>query len=160
MPEKKKTDNEKLNPQIANATIGVRNLRTITIYPLSMADQLRTTDLISQALQQFVLKGDLQDIAFVSFVVELIKENLAKILEMTTDEEGDKLLQDMTNVQAMELAEMIWDMNYGSIAKNVKGLAEKVKSLFPSARQLPQSLNTTDSTDSKISSESPSEKVA
>ena len=42
---------DRLNPQVAEVEIGVRNLRKITIYPLSIADQLSTTDLVSEAIR-------------------------------------------------------------------------------------------------------------
>ena len=146
MPEKDESRMEKLNPQVMELEIGVRNLRNITIYPLSMADQLKTTDLITQALQGFVDKGDMKDEVFVGFAIELIKSNLGKILSMATDEEGGKLLEDLTNLQGMELVEMIFDMNYASIEGNVKSLAGKVKKLFPSARLSQPSLSDTQAT--------------
>lgn len=141
MPENDKMGEtlDTLNPQSVGVEVGVRSLRTITLYPLSMADQLKTTDLIAKALEGFVGRGDMGDMAFVSFCLELIKENLAKILGMVTDEDGEKLLQELTNPQGMQIVEHIFDMNYGSIAKNVQSLAEKTKKLFPSARRSQQS---------------------
>ena len=46
-------ENAQINPQITDVTIGVRSLRSLTIYPLSMSDQLKTTDLIKQAVAGF-----------------------------------------------------------------------------------------------------------
>jgi hypothetical protein len=129
---------EALNPQAVDAIIGVRSLRKITIYPLSMSDQLRTTDLIAKIMEGFATRTDLEDVAFVAYIVEIIKENLAEILGMVTELDGKDLLKDLTNKQGVEIAEHVFDMNYGSIAKNVRSLAEKVKNLFQSARQSQQ----------------------
>ena len=52
MPEKKKDKSVKVqdvNPQVKSIKLGVRTLRKITIYPLSVADQLELTDMITEA---------------------------------------------------------------------------------------------------------------
>lgn len=143
MPEKEKVmeEFESLNPQAVVVGIGVRSLRNITIYPLSLADQLKMTDLIAKALEGVVERESLGEVAMVSFVLEVIKENVGKILSMATDEKEEDLLAELTNPQLVVIVEHIFDMNYASIAKNVKSLAEKAKSLFPSARQSQQSSN-------------------
>jgi hypothetical protein len=137
MPEKDspETTFEKINPQTMELEVGIRSLRNITIYPLSMADQLRATDLIAQAMQGFVQKEGMEDTEFIAFAMELIKANLAKIIGMAVDEDGEKLLEELSNPQGMALVEAIFEMNYASISGNVQSLAEKVKKLFPSARQ-------------------------
>ena len=161
MPEKKLVDrNAELNPQIAETSVGVRSLRTIKIYPLAMADQLELTDILTVGLQEFVQAGDTEDVAFVGAIIQLIKDNLAKIIEMVSDEKGEELLKDLTNPQAMDIAELIFDMNFGSLGKNVESLAGKVKVLFQSARQSPVSSKSTEDTDSKTSSENPTETEA
>ena len=38
-----------LNPQIVDVEIGIRSLRKITLYPLSVTDQLKMSDLITKA---------------------------------------------------------------------------------------------------------------
>ena len=161
MPEKKLVDrNAELNPQITDIKVGIRDLRTIKIYPLSMADQLSLTDILTIGMQEFVERGDVEDIAFVGTVIQLIKDNLARIIEMVSDEKGEDTLKDLSNPQAMELAELIFDMNFGSLGKNVQSLAEKARKLFLSARQSQPSLKSTEDIDSKISSESPTETEA
>lgn len=146
MPEN--TETQKLNPQITETEIGVRSLRTITIYPLSIPDQLKMTDLITESLNVFFnKKEDQTDIAFVTFLVGIVKKHIVWILAMATDEKGEDLLKDMTNAQAARIAEIIYDVNYGVIAKNFKGLFDKIKNLFPSERLLPLSASDTPDTD-------------
>jgi hypothetical protein len=152
----------KLNPQITDTEIGVRELRKITIYPLSMADQLKMTDLITEALQKFFESSSSfeeteTDIEFVNFIVGLIRENLGEILGLATDEVGADLLKDLTNVQASEIAEIIFTVNYETVIKNCQSLIGKVKELFPSMRQSVQSVSDTD-IGLEIFTENPSEK--
>lgn len=162
MPEKRLIEKRnKLNPQIMEIEIGVRDLRKINIYPLSMADQLSTTDLITQTLQQFFKEeqDSATDMEFVAFTVNVIKENMGRLLSMATDEDGEKLLSQMTNLQASQVAEILYDVNFGSVVKNVQGLITKIKGILPSMRPLPQSAKDTD-TESEISTEKATEKAA
>jgi len=161
MPESTDT---KLNPQVAEIEIGIRNLRTIKVYPLSVGGQLSMTDLVTKGLQGFFeAQGDFvtteQDVAFVAFLTTLINENLGKIIEMVTDEKG-AVLDEMTNVQAAAFAEIIFDMNYGEVLKNAQSLAEKVKALFPSTRPSLLSSEIMEDIGLKTSSKRPSRKVA
>lgn len=161
MPENKtaNADDKRINPQVTETDIGVRNLRKITIYPLSMADQLKMTDLITEALNAFFQKEDQEDIVFVAFMIDLIKKNISVILKMVTDvRDTDKLLSNITNYQASEMAKIIYEVNYESAAKNLKSLFEKIKNIFPSERLLQPSVNPIPNTDLKTSIEKPGEK--
>jgi hypothetical protein len=135
---------KKLNPRITDVIVGIRDLRTIRIYPLSVADQTETTNIITDALQEF-FSQKLDDTETVGFVIKLIKENLARVITLATCDEvkGEDLLKDLDNFQATEIAKVIYEVNYEAPGKNVKSLFEKVKSLFQSERPLPQSVDTT-----------------
>uniref|UniRef100_A0A6M3IX72 Uncharacterized protein n=1 Tax=viral metagenome TaxID=1070528 RepID=A0A6M3IX72_9ZZZZ len=152
MPE---NEERKLNPQIVDVEIGIRSLRKITIYPLSMADQLKLTDVIVQAAMASVNGG--QDMAVPTFILQMLQENVAKILSMVTDED-EKLMSDISNLQAVAIADVLFEVNYGAVAKNFKSLSEKLKAMFQPERPLPQSVNGTD-TGLKTSTESPTEKA-
>lgn len=159
MPEKVTID-KRINPQVKDAEIGVRGLRDIKIYPLSMSDQFKMTDLITQAISGFFAAQEAAtDVAFVAFVVNLIKDNFTKILNMVTDESGEKLIEDLTNNQAAIIVEIIYDENFGSVVKNSESLIGKIKNLFPSMGQSPQSAKPMGGTGSKISSKKPIKKV-
>ena len=147
MPEQ-----EKLNPQITDVEIGIRNLRRITIYPLSMGDQLKLTDLIIKAITDQVGDGASADLS-VAFIVKVIHENIGKILTMVSDEK-ETVLDELSNSQAIEIAEILFDVNYGSVSKNFKSLSEKLMGLFQPERPLPLSVNDTD-TGLTTSTESP-----
>lgn len=133
MPEKRK-----LNPQIASLEIGIRNLRTIKIYPLSFGDQLEMTDLITETIQKFIeARGDkLQEdnVEFVQFIIDLLRKNLSKIIRLISDEE-DTLLKEITNVQVVDMVNIIYEMNYEESIKNAQSLFEKIKPMFQSTGQ-------------------------
>jgi len=148
MPE----EQERLNPQITDVEIGIRNLRKIKVYPLSMSDQLKLTDMVTKSATEQMAKGS-GDIAIVSFVLQLIQENLSKIITMVTDEKAD-VLEDMSNSQAVEFADVLFEVNYGAVVKNFKSLSKKLTGLFQSERPLPPSVSDT-ATDSKTSTVSP-----
>lgn len=135
-----------LNPQITDITIGIRNLRTIKIFPLSVADQLQATDLVTSALQTFMMnKEGMADLAFVAFLLEQVKTNASEILKMVldTDENAKEVLKEITNDQMMLIVQTIYKVNYEALSKNVKSLLEKNKKESLSERQSPQSVSST-----------------
>jgi hypothetical protein len=99
----------------------------------------------------------MEDIAFVGFLVELIKDNLDRLLKLVAAGESGDLLSDITNIQAVAIAEVIYDVNYGEAIKNAKSLIVKAKNLFQSVRPSQPSLSDTVATVLKTSSENPTE---
>jgi len=151
MPEK---ENARLNPQIVDVEIGIRELRKIKIYPLSMKDQLDLTNLIVEALNVQVNEKGSTDLS-IAFLVGLIRDNLEKVLKMATDEEN--IMSEISNVQAMEIAEKLFDVNFASVAKNFKSLSEKAMNMFQSERPSQPSVSDT-GTDSNTSTKEVTEK--
>jgi len=125
MPDK--TRQEKANPQVTETDIGVRTLRKIKIYPLSMGDQLKLTDLVSEAMQAFFgMQAEGSDDLtpeFIAFVTNLLKENIDRILEMITDEKPLLFKKDCTNTQLSEIIAIVYQENF-------EGPLKKVRSLF------------------------------
>lgn len=129
-----------LNPQIRTMEIGVRHLRQITIYPLSMSDQFKTTDLVSD----FVVKTleflesakneELQDIAAIPVIIKSVENNLVHILDFIVDKKDKIKLNDLTNLQFSELAVLVYEVNYEGALGKFQGLIQKVKDLIPSMR--------------------------
>jgi hypothetical protein len=151
----------RLNPQIKDVEIGIRNLRSIKIYPLSVSDQLTATNLVTSALQVFMTNKDVKnnDLLFVAFMLEQIRTNASEILKMVLDEteSPEAVLKEMSNEQMMVIVKAIYEVNYESLSKNVKSLLEKKKESV-SERQSQQSVKSMD-TNSMISSENPGEMV-
>ena len=150
------TDDQKLNPQIKTATIGIRSLREISIYPLSMADQLEVTDLVAAAIKGYVETGDQSELGVATFVAEAIKENVSLLLKKATDE-GEEVLAEITNLQATEIAEIIYEVNYESILGKVRSLVEKIQSQFQSPKSSPLPLDDMDSMTSPTSTDEATE---
>jgi len=150
MPEQ-----DKLNPQVADFEIGIRSLRKIKIYPLSLGSQIEMSEMISQAITKFFTEhGSDDDIAVVGFIVELVRDNLPKFIELTAlDEKPGTVMKELTNVQALELAELVYEMNFASVLKNSKSLFEKIGSLFLSGRPLPPSASDTDTPSPTVTEE-------
>ncbi len=151
----------RLNPQIKDVEIGIRNLRSIKIYPLSVSDQLTATNLVTSALQVFMTNKDVKnnDLLFVAFMLEQIRTNASEILKMVLDENEnpESVLKETSNEQMMVIVKAIYEVNYESLSKNVKSLLEKKKESV-SERQSQQSVKSMD-TNSTTSSESPGETV-
>lgn len=120
---------EILNPQITEISVGTRKLRKIKLYPLSMGDQLSMTQLIVSALQELQAKTFEDNFKFAEAIRSMLSTNLGKILGFVTDE-GDNLIPEITNIQAANIVEQIYLMNYEILEKKVKSLIERMKKAF------------------------------
>lgn len=168
-PEEKRENNDmqNLNPQITEVTIGIRSLRKIKLYPLSVGDQMKMTALMASTISGFLVTKEAKDeTAMVGFFVQIINENLARFVALAIGEkedgegkfpETDKMLEDTTNVQASEIAKVIYEVNYETSVKNFQSLFEQMKKLFPLERSLPESVKDT-ITDLETSLGEPSKK--
>jgi len=119
----------RLNPQVRQFPIGVKELREVTVYPLSMSDQLDLTDVIIGGMEQFGKTEDLKDEAVVENMLTLIRDNLAKILDLIIPEQN-VTLKELTNQQFTDLALLVYEVNYEGAVKNVQSLVKKVKAVF------------------------------
>jgi hypothetical protein len=150
MPEHKLT----LNPQIRTLEIGVRDLRTITIYPLSFRDQMKLKDLIFGGLTklssvfaeaQSAKDDDLSAIELIQeiavFAIEFIETNIDAFIKLVVlDEqhtEENDVLSDMTVNQVIHLAELVYEVNYDFLSKTIQKLLNKVNKPTPKAPTTP-----------------------
>jgi hypothetical protein len=134
-------------------------MREISIYPLSMADQLEVTDLVAAAIKGYVMEGDQSELGVATFVAEAIKENVSLLLKKATDE-GDEVLSEITNMQATDIAEIIYEVNYESILGKVRSLVEKIQSQFQSPKLSPSPSEDTDNMTSPTSTDEATETEA
>ncbi len=156
-PEK---ENTTMNPQIVrNFKVGTRDLRSLTIYPLSMGDQMELEQIITKLLTGWFKDNPDggSNLEFVTFLLDFIKDNLVRVLELITDEEKEELARigrSFSNFQATALANIIVTTNYlDPYEKNLKSLPLMDK-LFQLGRQLPSFSEDSLNTESKISTES------
>jgi len=129
---------QKLNPQIRKVQVGVRELKEITIYPLSIADQMKMVDILKNVFDEIfkMLETEDQTVAIANVIVEQVKANLPELLKYVTDEIVQ--LEDMTNFQFTTIVGHVYKDNFEDAGKNVSNLVGTMKNLFSSTRSLQQ----------------------
>jgi hypothetical protein len=147
-----------LNPQSQEVVVGIKTLRKITLYPLSLGDQFDLKSLVIEALQGFFSATNQLDYQLVVIILDLFTKNLGKVMELATcgEEKGDAILKEVTNNQATAIAEVIYAMNYEDPIKNVRSLFNKVtgnEQQLPLERPSPTLSHDIQNTESKTSSE-------
>lgn len=145
-----------LNPQIREVIIGIKKLRKISIYPLSISDQSKLTSSISTAVLEVMAVKDEGNIKILSVVKDLISDNISKILSFVSDE-GEKVLEEISNDQLLDIIEVVFEVNYASLEKKTRSLLTKLAKVFLPAQLSQASSDTTPSTDLRTSSEKVSE---
>lgn len=127
----------RMNPDIHELDIGVRELRTITIYPLSFRDQEKVTKIIKDTIEAFGMVTKNVDIdpetnmpldskqmlvELVTFVISAVEDNLEGIVKLVlADEKGNKdIFKEITNNQMIRLCEIIYEANYDFLSNLTK----------------------------------------
>jgi hypothetical protein len=132
-----------LNPDIKEISYGKKELKKLTIYPLSVGDQFQVTNMVTLIAKSLVAyEGQTKDLAFMTAVMTSLEDNLGKILGLVADlpeAEGKKIINDLTNSQLADIVEIVWTTSYESALKKGKSLYEKGKKVFLSERPLPDS---------------------
>ena len=124
----------KLNPQIDTRSIGIKELREVTIYPLSLADQKKVVKIFSDAVVEISAQNTSSDMEVGRLVIDLILDNIQIVLKLVLapDEKIDD--SELTNTQLTDIAELIYDVNFDYTIKKLKALIDKVSPGFlPSA---------------------------
>jgi len=148
------TDEQKmLSPKTDTVHIGVRKVRKITLFQLSLADQFAFADTIGKALGEFSKWAEedkgietVKTADFVLAVTGVVQRNLDDVMKMITDTEpieGGTFASELSNEQLSEVLTKIWEMNYEATAKNLQDLRVRiqnkmgvVETLEPSRRSL------------------------
>ncbi len=129
----KKTE-KKLNPDIKKVDVGVRELKTITIYPLSATDQFDLTNRIVSVITELSQKEELSSMSneqAVEFIQTIIRDNLQVILEYVVDESERPSFEELTNNQIYTIVSNIFEVNYEGFLKNFKDLFKRAATLIP-----------------------------
>jgi len=135
------TAEQKLNPQIAELEVGVRNLRTIRIYPFAVASETKATELISETVNTIagLTEEQFQDLTvMVSLFIETFQKHAGAIIGMSTDED-EKLLENITNDQLIAFGKILYDQNFKQISKNLPDLWRRVKAFTGRNEETPSS---------------------
>jgi hypothetical protein len=146
---------KKINPQITSMEIGVRDLRKIEVYPLSLGDELKFIKVIGESIQEYSVGDDKGEMVAAAFIANIVEKNLPELISLVTEEVA---LEEITNEQGVKLGEIIIDVNFGSISKNAKSLFEKVQKVFLPERPSPLSASSMEDIDSTISTKEVTEK--
>ena len=150
----------KLNPQIQTIEIGVRSLRAVEIFPLSLSDQTKTARILAKAFQEVMgrlssfeeskedgdgnlvsIAAQLSDIDVVEFIASAIQDNLEIILKLVVDENETISMDELTNEQFYELAEIVYVVNYEVASKNFVTLLKRVRGIVPPEKKAKKVLN-------------------
>ena len=154
------SDEKNLNPDIRDIFYGKRNLKKLTLYPLSVGDQFKVTEIISSVFQNLVKEhtiDNFNDVVFMTAIISAVEENICKVLTLIsdcTDEEAKTIISDLTNAQLMDVVESIWIVDYEPMLKKGKSLFERGKSVFGLKNLSQNSSDSILSTDSMTSIES------
>jgi len=131
MSEKAQTNDLPIIPDARIVTVGIREPRKVTIYPLSMYDQLQILDRVSDVIEtvQDIREDDVSN--SISLLKTVIFDNLEVILEYITDENERPTLKELSNNQFFEIADIVFTVNFEGIAKNLKALGERATQIMP-----------------------------
>jgi hypothetical protein len=64
------------------------------------------------------------------FIQKIITDNLSKVLEYICDEEERPSMKELTNNQFCEIVNIVYEVNYEGMIKNLKDLSQKVMTQF------------------------------
>lgn len=131
---------EKLNrnKKIKQIEVGVRELRKVYVYPLSMQDQFDLVDRLSEVIQEVGGNLNMETITneeALTFMQNLIKDNLMVALEYVTDEDERPTLKELTNDQFFEFVDIIFSVNFEDAIKNFKDLFQRARTAISQQSQ-------------------------
>ncbi len=164
------------NPKCRKVEIGVREIKEITLWPLSLADELAFSEKIvglvegyeaitNQPLPEIpedateeqlkaLLNSPNAEVQIATFVIKAIKTNLLELLSYVSDDEVT--LHDLDNELVVGLTEHIYEMSFAGAVGKGKLLLVKVKGLFHQKKQSDSS-SLQPATDTNISTSSDTE---
>ena len=124
-------DNRTINPDAEKVQVGIKTLREITIYPLSISDQMKLTDKFSEAIEQFSQfdRENMSNEDAINFIKNFLSQNLPEFMEFVVDPDETTVptLDEVTNKQLGIIADVVFRINYEELIKNAKDLFKRVK---------------------------------
>ena len=124
-------DNRTINPDAEKVQVGIKTLREITIYPLSISDQMKLTDKFSEAIEQFSQfdRETMSNEDAINFIKNFLSQNLPEFMEFVVDPDETTVptLDEVTNKQLGIIADVVFRINYEELIKNAKDLFKRVK---------------------------------
>lgn len=157
-------DAQRINPDVRKITYGKKELKELTLYPLSIGDQFKVTNIITEIVQTLVINSANQrvnDLAFMTAVIRALEKNIGEILVLIADispEEAEEVVNSLTNTQFVALVESVWETDYEPALKKSKDLFERGKKMFGSRKSSPNFSNSIPNTDLKTFTEKATER--
>lgn len=140
-----------VNPKVKKWEYGIKEMKTVNVYPLSIADQFSFEKILTEAFQNILkissagsnTESEDESAEILQTLFVSVKKNLDQIISIATGENGEEILKETDNEQFVEVLNIIFDVNFAGAAKNGMELWGKVKSLFPKATttEIPDSQN-------------------
>jgi len=127
------SEKKKLHPEIKVVDVGIRELRSITVYPLSAKDQFTLLNRLMTAIEEINADLNVENATnadALAVIQKCIFENLNVILEYVVDESERPDFDELTNNQIYEIANIVFEVNYEKAAKNFKDLVTRAQGLL------------------------------
>jgi len=127
-----------LNPRKREVQVGIRELHTVSIWPLSFGDEMEVTDSFIEIINKFLAAKDLDktEILFVTVLIDVVKKNIHRFLKFVTDYENEwkefcsdekDMLKHIDNCQLADIVGIIVDVNFGEdLRKKASSLIKNV----------------------------------
>lgn len=130
---KEASKKEGIKPEIREITVGIKEPRTITIYPLSMQDQFDLIDTLQGTINEIAQTynfDDLKNEEALAFLQTVITKNLSMVLEYVTTDKERPTFKELTNNQFFEIVNIVFEVNYEGVIKNSKDLFQKITKMI------------------------------
>jgi len=119
-----------LLPSCETIVLGIRNPQERKVYPISWHDMKKIQDVFFSVMAGAVNLSDsgyTQEQVY-QYILSRISDHLGEVLDMVID--GDPVDEkELTVGQVVDLAALVYSMNFEGISKNVKGLLQKLEML-------------------------------
>lgn len=155
-PELKiKKSASRANPDIVKVEVGIRELKKLTLYPLSAYFQLDLAKSIGRLLTDFfsIKVNDLSDVEvsrkLAEMFIELFQENVEAVFDNVFDpaevsangyESSEELLKDTSTKQFVEIGDIVYKNNYEVLVGKITSYLRKKQGEEPSLPETVQKI--------------------
>lgn len=116
------------NPRIFKIEIGTRDLRTVTVYPISYGQKIT-----SKAFNSFaeIFDGltvgdvDVEKMSLSKTMIGVVKNHLSELIHLATEEEN--LIDEIDGTQMVELIEILWVQNFKPYEKKIREILDHIR---------------------------------
>lgn len=115
-----------ITPDYPIITVGIKELKSVKVYPLSFADARKLKTLLLGLIKGTAdLKAEqFTPLQVASWVISVIEENISIIANMVLSEPVEE--EELSIEQVAQIADIVYTMNEGAV-KNLLGLWKKFR---------------------------------